>query len=47
MTRLGWLAIGGVMLVAAAVFALSLMRDDVGGARQVWDPVHGHYHTIP
>jgi hypothetical protein len=47
-SRIGWLAIGGIMLAAAAVFALSLIRGDAGGgARQVWDPVHGHYHTIP
>jgi hypothetical protein len=42
------LALGGIMLAAAAVFALSLIRGDAGGGpRQVWDPVHGHYHTIP
>ena len=46
-SRIGWIVIGALMLGAAAVFAFNLTRDNVGGARQVWDPVHGHYHTIP
>jgi len=47
MSRIGWIVIGALMLAAAAVFAFNLTRDDAGGARQVWDPAHGHYHTIP
>ena len=47
MSRLSLVAIGGVVAAIAAVFFYSLSADQGSGSRRVWDPDHGHYHTIP
>lgn len=38
-----------VVVVAAIVAAVAyaFTADRGTGLRQVWDPVHGHYHNVP
>ena len=43
----GWFALVAVMLIAAAIFILSLVRSEPQELRRVWSSEHGHYHTIP
>ena len=39
--------VGAAVTVAAVlVYSFSGERSSAGG-RQVWDPDHGHYHTVP
>ena len=47
MSRLSLFAIAGVIVAVAAVLAYSFTADRGSGTRQVWDPDHGHYHTVP
>ena len=46
MSRLSMLAIGGVVAAIVAVVFYTFSSGG-GSGRQVWDPEHGHYHTIP
>lgn len=38
-----------VIAVAVAIVGVIVYSFTSGGSgpRQVWDPVHGHYHTVP
>ena len=47
MSRLSLFAVGGVILAVAVVLVYSFTAERGGGTRQVWDPAHGHYHTVP
>jgi hypothetical protein len=47
MSRLSLFAIAGVVVAVAAVLAYGFTTDRGSGTRQVWDPDHGHYHTVP
>ena len=47
MSRAGVMAIVGVVVVMAAAFVYSFTSDRTTVSRQVWDPDHGHYHTVP
>ena len=47
MSRLSLIAVAGVVAAIAAVLIYSFSNDGGSGSRQVWDPVHGHYHNVP
>ena len=47
MSRLGWAVIGGILVGMTAVLFYSFSGERGSGSRQVWDPDHGHFHTIP
>ena len=49
MSRLSLIAIGSIVVAVAAVFFYTFTgeRGSSGSSRQVWDPAHGHYHTVP
>ena len=48
MSRASMMAIVGVVVAMAVVFVYSFTSDRTStGTRQVWDPDHGHYHTVP
>ena len=47
MSRFSLLAIAGVIVAVAAVLVYSFTTERGSGTRQVWDPDHGHYHTVP
>ena len=48
MSRGTLVVIVGVVVAIAAVFVYTFTADrESSGARQVWDPEHGHYHTVP
>ena len=36
-----------IVIAIAGVIAYTFTTDGGGGSRQVWDPDHGHYHTVP
>ena len=36
-----------VIIVIVGVIVYSFAGGGGSGPRQVWDPVHGHYHTVP
>ena len=40
-------AIIGVLVAMAAVIVYTFTSERGSGSRQVWDPNHGHYHTVP
>ena len=40
------LVVGVAALIVAAI-AYAFTAERTAGSRQVWDPVHGHYHTEP
>ena len=40
-------AIVGVLVAMAAVLVFTFTTERGTGTRQVWDPNHGHYHTVP
>ena len=40
-------AIIGVLVGMAAVIVYTFTSERGSGSRQVWDPNHGHYHTVP
>ena len=43
----GTYALIGVVVAIVGVIAYTFTTEGVGGGRQVWDPDHGHYHTVP
>ncbi len=43
----GTYALIGVVVAIVGVIAYTFTADGGGGGRQVWDPDHGHYHTVP
>ena len=45
-SRLGLYAVAAVLVAIAGVIAYTFTTEGTG-SRQVWDPVHGHYHTVP
>ena len=47
MSRVGQVLVVGVAGLIVAAIAYALTAERTGGSRQVWDPVHGHYHTEP
>jgi len=47
MSRVSLLAIVGVTVAMVAVLVYSFTSERGSGTRQVWDPVHGHYHSVP
>ena len=47
MSKVSLLAIVGVIVAVAAVLVYNFTTERGSGSRQVWDPVHGHYHTVP
>ncbi len=48
MSRATQIAIVGVVVAMAAVLAYTFTTERTSaGGRQVWDPAHGHYHTVP
>ena len=48
MSRVAQMVIVGVVVAMAAVLVYTFTTERTpSGARQVWDPAHGHYHTVP
>ena len=47
MSRVSLVAIAGVVLAVGVVLVYNFTTERGAGARQVWDPDHGHYHTVP
>ena len=48
MSRVSQVAIVGVIVAIAVVLVYTVTADrGNAGGRQVWDPSHGHYHTVP
>ena len=47
MSRMSLIAIAGVVLAVVAVLVYNFTTERGSGSRQVWDPDHGHYHTVP
>ena len=45
-SQLGLYAVLAVLVAIAGVIAYTFTSDGAG-PRQVWDPDHGHYHTVP
>ena len=46
-SRFGMYALAAVLAAMAAVIVYSFTGDRASGPRQVWDPEHEHYHTVP
>lgn len=46
-SRLGTYALVAVLVAIAGVLVYTFTADGGSGPRQVWDPAHGHYHTVP
>ena len=46
-SRLSLIAIGGAIAAVIVVLYYSFTGDQSAGSRRVWDPDHGHYHTVP
>lgn len=46
-SRFGAYALIAVLVVIAGVIAYTFTAGVGSGPRQVWDPAHGHYHTVP
>ena len=44
--KFGTYALIAVLVAIAGVLVYTFTADG-GGSRQVWDPAHGHYHTVP
>lgn len=48
MSRVTLMAFLGIVAAIAAVFVYTFTTDrESSSGRQVWDPEHGHYHTVP
>ena len=47
MSPVSQIAVIGVVVAILAVVAYAFTSDRGSGSRQVWDPDHGHYHTVP
>lgn len=45
-SRYGTYVLVAVLVAIAGVIVYTFTADG-GGPRQVWDPEHGHYHTVP
>ena len=48
--KLSRLSLIGIVIVLAgmtAVLFYAFSAEQTSGSRRVWDPDHGHYHTIP
>lgn len=48
--RMSWTsqaAVAAVVVAIAAALVYAFTGDRGGSGRQVWDPDHGHYHTVP
>lgn len=45
-SEFGTYALIAVLVAIAGVLVYTFTADS-GGSRQVWDPAHGHYHTVP
>ena len=45
-SQLGLYGVLAVLVAIAGVIAYTFTAAGAG-PRQVWDPVHGHYHTVP
>ena len=43
----GTYALIGVVVAIVGVIAYTFTSEGGGGGRKVWDPDHGHYHTVP
>ena len=43
----GTYALIGVVVAIVGVIAYTFTGEGGSGGRQVWDPDHGHYHTVP
>ena len=46
-SRFGLYMLIAVLVAMAAVLVYAFTSDRSSSSRQVWDPVHGHYHTVP
>ena len=46
-SKFGTYALIAVLVAIAGVLVYTFTADGGSGSRQVWDPVHGHYHTVP
>ena len=46
-SRFGTYALIVVLVAIAGVIAYTFTAGGGSGPRQVWDPAHGHYHTVP
>ena len=46
-SQLGAYALIAVVIAIAGVIVFTFTSEGGSGSRQVWDPVHGHYHTVP
>jgi len=46
-SRFGMYALVVVLVAMAVVIVYNVTGDRASGPRQVWDPEHGHYHTVP
>ena len=40
-------AVAAVAIVLAGFIVYTFTNTGGSGPRQVWDPAHGHYHTVP
>jgi hypothetical protein len=40
-------AVIGVLVAMAVMIVYTFTSERGSGSRQVWDPNHGHYHTVP
>jgi uncharacterized membrane protein len=48
MSRTSQFAVVAVVVAIAATLVYTFTGNQgTGGGRQVWDPDHGHYHTVP
>ncbi len=43
----GTYALIGVVVAIVGVIVYTFTSEGGSGGRQVWDPDHGHYHTVP
>ena len=47
MSRVSQVAVVGVVVAIGAALVFGFTGERGSGGRQVWDPAHGHYHTVP
>lgn len=45
-SKIGLYAVVAVLVAIAGVIVYTFTTEGTG-PRQVWDPAHGHYHTVP
>ena len=46
-SQVGTYMLIGVLVAIGGIIAFTFTTNSGGGSRQVWDPEHGHYHTVP